>query len=248
MRPRILLLDEPFGALDAKVRKDLRRWLRRIHDEMGLTTIFVTHDQEEALELADRVVVMSNGRIEQVGAPDEVYDAPATPFVCEFIGQAARFDCVIERDAVVIDGIHVPTTPNRLTGPGIAYVRSHDFELRPGGAPGIPGKVRAIVRSGPNWLVDLETVRGPLEISTNRPPRGFSVGADAAAMPTRLLPFADGERASDATGPAIPGRPANDPGSDGPLRSDWLATAGSALLVAIIAIWLITAVTFGPSA
>ena len=97
IEPRVLLLDEPFGALDAKVRKELRRWLRRLHDEMGLTTVFVTHDQEEALELADRVVVMSNGRIEQVGTPDEVYDTPATPFVYEFLGHVNRLPCTVAR-------------------------------------------------------------------------------------------------------------------------------------------------------
>src|SRR6187402_708869 len=85
IRPKVLLLDEPFGALDAQVRKDLRRWLRQFHDEIGLTTLFVTHDQEEALELADQVVVMNNARIEQVGTPQEVYDRPATPFVYQFL-------------------------------------------------------------------------------------------------------------------------------------------------------------------
>jgi len=88
VRPRVLLLDEPFGALDARVRRDLRRWLRQLHDELGITSLFVTHDQEEALELADRVVVVNEGRIEQVGAPDEVYRRPATPFVFGFLGEA----------------------------------------------------------------------------------------------------------------------------------------------------------------
>jgi sulfate transport system ATP-binding protein len=86
VQPKVLLLDEPFGALDAKVRKELRRWLRRLHDEMHVTTLLVTHDQEEALEVADRVVVMNHGRIEQQGAPDHVYDHPATPFVLQFLG------------------------------------------------------------------------------------------------------------------------------------------------------------------
>ena len=90
IEPRVLLLDEPFGALDAKVRKDLRRWLREIHDQTGHTTVFVTHDQEEALELADRVVVMSQGQIEQVGTPDEIYDEPNSPFVFSFIGEFER--------------------------------------------------------------------------------------------------------------------------------------------------------------
>src|SRR5512144_1230851 len=83
VEPRVLLLDEPFGALDAKVRKELRRWLRRLHDELHVTSLFVTHDQDEALELADRVVIMNHGRIEQVGSPDEVYARPASPFVCD---------------------------------------------------------------------------------------------------------------------------------------------------------------------
>ena len=91
VEPKVLLLDEPFGALDAKVRKELRRWLRRLHDEMHVTSVFVTHDQEEAMEVADRIVVMNEGRIEQVGSPDEVYDHPATPFVLKFLGDVNLF-------------------------------------------------------------------------------------------------------------------------------------------------------------
>lgn len=90
IRPKVLLLDEPFGALDAQVRKSLRRWLRQFHDEIGLTTLFVTHDQEEALELADQVVVMRNARIEQVGDPQTVYDQPRSPFVYEFLGNVNK--------------------------------------------------------------------------------------------------------------------------------------------------------------
>jgi sulfate transport system ATP-binding protein len=89
--PEVLLLDEPFGALDAKVRKELRRWLRRLHDEMNVTSVFVTHDQEEAMEVADRIVVMNQGRIEQDGPPDEVYDHPASPFVLQFLGDVNLF-------------------------------------------------------------------------------------------------------------------------------------------------------------
>ena len=92
VEPRILLLDEPFGALDAKVRKELRRWLRRLHEELHITSIFVTHDQEEAMELADRVVIMSNGRIEQIGTPQEVWNAPANGFVYDFLGNYNTFD------------------------------------------------------------------------------------------------------------------------------------------------------------
>jgi sulfate transport system ATP-binding protein len=91
VEPRVLLLDEPFGALDTKVRKELRRWLRRLHDEMHISSVFVTHDQEEALEVADRVVVMNQGRVEQIGSPDEVYTNPASPFVYQFLGNVNVF-------------------------------------------------------------------------------------------------------------------------------------------------------------
>ena len=117
VEPKVLLLDEPFGALDAKVRKELRRWLRRLHDEMHITSVFVTHDQEEAMEVADRIVVMNQGRIEQVGPPDEVYDHPATPFVLQFLGDVNLFH---GRD-------HKPgqtTTP-----PAVCYVRPHEIQV-----------------------------------------------------------------------------------------------------------------------
>src|SRR5206468_13016707 len=92
VEPRVLLLDEPFGALDANVRAELRRWLRRLHDEQGVTTVLVTHDQEEAMEVADTIAVMNGGRIEQVGSPREVYDKPATDFVMGFLGPVSRID------------------------------------------------------------------------------------------------------------------------------------------------------------
>ena len=117
VEPKILLLDEPFGALDAQVRKELRRWLRRLHDELHITSIFVTHDQEEALEVADRVVVMNKGKIEQTGTPDEVYAAPATPFVYQFIGNVNLFH---SRD-------HAPWSEQH--GDAVAYVRPHDIDI-----------------------------------------------------------------------------------------------------------------------
>lgn len=119
--PKVLLLDEPFGALDAKVRKELRRWLRRFHEQVQLTTVFVTHDQEEALELADEVVVMNNARIEQVGPPQEVYDNPATPFVFEFLGNVNRLELT-----------SVPGAPPEATPAmgAITYVRPHDIQLQ----------------------------------------------------------------------------------------------------------------------
>ncbi len=111
VEPKVLLLDEPFGALDAKVRKELRRWLRRLHDEMHVTSVFVTHDQEEAMEVADRIVVMNQGRIEQEGSPDEVYDRPATPFVLKFLGDVNLFHRRTE------------------AGEAVSYVRPHELDI-----------------------------------------------------------------------------------------------------------------------
>src|SRR5262245_13782426 len=105
--PRVLLLDEPFGALDAKVRKELRRWLRRLHDDLRITSVFVTHDQDEALEVADRVVVMNGGRVEQVGSPAAVYDDPASPFVYDFLGSVNLFHGRVHRGRARIGGLEV---------------------------------------------------------------------------------------------------------------------------------------------
>jgi sulfate transport system ATP-binding protein len=131
IEPKVLLLDEPFGALDAKVRKELRRWLRRLHDEINLTSVFVTHDQEEALEVADRVVVVNHGRIEQVGTPDEVYDHPTTPFVYQFLGNVNLFEGRVH-DGVAAIGPHridAPEFGHVGDAPATAYVRPHDIEI-----------------------------------------------------------------------------------------------------------------------
>lgn len=136
IQPRLLLLDEPFGALDAQVRKDLRGWLRRIHDETGLTSIFVTHDQEEALEIADRVVVMRGGVIEQVGTPHEVQSAPATAFVSSFIGETNRLPVTRNGgEAVVGERLAVLSDDARGQGAGEVHVRPHDVELAEPGDP-----------------------------------------------------------------------------------------------------------------
>jgi sulfate transport system ATP-binding protein len=133
--PKVLLLDEPFGALDAKVRVELRRSLREIHDATGLTTVFVTHDQEEALDLADRVAIMNNGEIEQIGTPVEIYEDPKTPFVFDFLGRTNGFDCRIEHGKTKIGDKILPVEPGTPDGPGVAFVRPHDIVLsRPGKA------------------------------------------------------------------------------------------------------------------
>ncbi|HEX7776088.1 MAG TPA: sulfate/molybdate ABC transporter ATP-binding protein, partial [Parvibaculum sp.] len=158
IEPTVLLLDEPFGALDAKVRKELRRWLREIHHETGLTTIFVTHDQEEALELADRVVIMRGGQIEQVGTPAEIYDEPATPFVCDFLGKVTRFETVLKDGEAEVLGSLLPVADGdaHRDGPAIAYVRSHEFEIAPlDHAMGATAAVRALRPFGASVSVEL---------------------------------------------------------------------------------------------
>ncbi len=128
--PTVLLLDEPFGALDAKVRVELRRWLRSIHDETGITTLFVTHDQEEALELADRVVVMKQGSIEQDDTPDNVYTHPISPFVFDFVGRSNQIEGDILDHRFVASGISIELAKNVYTnGPATLYVRPHDIAL-----------------------------------------------------------------------------------------------------------------------
>jgi sulfate/thiosulfate transport system ATP-binding protein len=132
VEPRLLLLDEPFGALDAKVRKELRRWLRELHGRMGLTSIFVTHDQDEALELADRVVVMSSGRIEQIAPPREIYETPANAFVFDFVGESNRLPVRIENGEVRFRDIRIPVSPPvGMMGTALLYFRPHDVSIVP---------------------------------------------------------------------------------------------------------------------
>lgn len=131
IEPKVLLLDEPFAALDAKVRKELRRWLRALHEEVKLTSVFVTHDQDEALELADRVVVMSAGKIEQIGAPGDVYTAPASAFVHEFLGDTNRLACHIAAGRVLLADGGVLGRVEAPDGEAIAYVRPHELDILP---------------------------------------------------------------------------------------------------------------------
>jgi len=166
--PTVLLLDEPFGALDAKVRVELRRWLRQIHDDTGYTTVFVTHDQEEALELADRVVVLNQGRIEQVGSPDEVYERPASAFVFDFLGRGNAIAGHFVADGFTPAGAgraFVWPLRSAGNGPGQVFVRPHDFAIHDDGA-GLPGRIRNVHRlAGRVSLdVDVEGQRQPLDV------------------------------------------------------------------------------------
>jgi sulfate/thiosulfate transport system ATP-binding protein len=157
IEPSVLLLDEPFGALDARVRKDLRRWLREIHERTGHTTLFVTHDQEEALELADRVVVMNKGQIEQSATPDEIYDTPATPFVFSFIGESSVIPVTVGNGRATLDerllDLDVGALPD---GPAELYLRPEDVTMVTDGGPGTPGLVVSTRRIGGMRRVTIE--------------------------------------------------------------------------------------------
>jgi sulfate transport system ATP-binding protein len=162
VKPEVLLLDEPFGALDAKVRKELRRWLRRLHEEVHVTSVFVTHDQEEAMEVADRIVVMNEGRIEQVGHPEEVYEHPATPFVYSFLGNVNLFHGRAAGGRVEVAGTEWEA-PDWASGPdedAVAYVRTYDVDLArtPNGAPAIETVLRHVRRFGPMVRLELDRV------------------------------------------------------------------------------------------
>ena len=155
VEPKVLLLDEPFGALDAKVRKDLRRWLRRFHEEIHLTTLFVTHDQEEALEIADEVVIMNQAKVEQVGTPQDVYDRPASPFVYQFLGNVN----VLRAPALApAAGVRAAA----LERDGQLYVRPHDIEVAPyvPGAGGLVAVIRTIHAAGPQARLTVEQLPG----------------------------------------------------------------------------------------
>ncbi len=158
--PKVLLLDEPFGALDAKVRKELRRWIRQLHEEIHITSIFVTHDQDEALEVADRVVVMNQAKIEQIGTPDEVYDKPANPFVYNFLGNVNLFKGRL-RDGRVHLGetvINAHGHDGAQDAPAVAYVRPHEIKvsLHADGPDSIAAVIKHINSAGPLVHLDLE--------------------------------------------------------------------------------------------
>ena len=165
VEPKVLLLDEPFGALDAKVRKELRRWLRQLHDEIHVTSVFVTHDQEEALEVSDRVVVINKGKVEQVGTPEEVYDNPATPFVASFLGSVNLFHGRVDGAHLHVGehALHVGRDHN-VTDQAIAFVRPHEFDLLPVDSPegGLPARILRVISVGPTAQVDLARVDGEL--------------------------------------------------------------------------------------
>ena len=170
VEPRVLLLDEPFGALDAKVRKELRRWLRNLHDELHITSIFVTHDQEEALEVADRVVLMNQGHVEQIGTPEEVYRQPATPFVYGFLGSVNFFHGRVDGATLRVGDDVLPHTQQEFDAGAevIAFARPHELDLVPdahGGAGaavevGVSARITRILAFGVTARVELDGLNG----------------------------------------------------------------------------------------
>jgi sulfate/thiosulfate transport system ATP-binding protein len=199
VKPKVLLLDEPFGALDAKVRKELRRWLRRLHEEVHVTSVFVTHDQEEALEVSDRVVIMNEGRVEQSGTPEEVYERPATSFVYGFLGDVNLFHGRIHRGRVRIgeSELDAPEWADARDQAGIAYVRTYDVELAPtpSGSSSLEALVRHVRTFGPVVRLELDLVDGGRTIEAHLPRSRFeglaiAKGQRVYVSPTHVRVFA----------------------------------------------------------
>jgi sulfate transport system ATP-binding protein len=202
-KPKVLLLDEPFGALDAKVRDELRVWLRRLHDESHVTSLFVTHDQQEAFEVCDQVVVLNHGKIEQIGPPQELYERPASPFVTEFLGQVN-----ILRPETVL-GMQLDTErplPVRLPGTpgGSIYVRPHDLVIsrEPNGLPGWPARIKRLTPLG--WLARVELILPdgtPVHVQitqANSLELGLENGQDVYVRPRDLKVFEESSKAASA--------------------------------------------------
>jgi sulfate transport system ATP-binding protein len=194
IEPRILLLDEPFGALDAQVRKELRRWLRNLHREINVTSIFVTHDQEEALEVADRIVVMDKGKIEQVGTPNEVYDNPASAFVHSFIGESIMLPVDVREGRVQLGSKTLDLqVDGGVQGESQLFVRRHDMQLDAGGQGAMQGVVHRVRSFGPIQRAEItlsDEAATVLEVDAPRD-RDLNVGDRVGLRPRRYRIFAN---------------------------------------------------------
>jgi sulfate transport system ATP-binding protein len=194
IEPRILLLDEPFGALDAKVRKELRRWLRQLHDEIHVTSVFVTHDQEEALELADRVIVLDKGRVQQVGTPEEVYERPQTAFVQHFIGESLSVPVTIKAGGVHFAGRKLDLDPQGIAdGAASLFIRPYDLAIVPDSNAALTGVVKHMYGFGPARRVEIALREGDREhfIELNVPRQdAIAVGQQVGLTPRAYRLFA----------------------------------------------------------
>jgi len=190
--PRVLLLDEPFGALDAKVRKELRRWLRSLHEDIHVTSVFVTHDQEEALEVADRIVVMDRGRIQQIGTPQDVYERPATAFVYEFIGESIMLPVHIRDGAVQFDGCAIGLdSQGAHDGQASLFMRPSEMIVGPPAGALLGGVVRRIHGLGPSRRVEVALGQSgtPVEVDASHD-CGLAPGQHVSLRPNRYRIFA----------------------------------------------------------
>ena len=188
IEPRMLLLDEPFGALDAQVRRDLRRWLREVHDHAGVTTVFVTHDQEEALDLADRVAILRDGQLIQLGKPQELYDNPASAFVYDFLGPSCRLPGVVEEGRLRVGDWVTPAAPGAPSGDVDVYFRPDEIEFAPADGAGLAAQVRGAAARGPQIRIDCLVEGRPLELQVRDviAPAGVAVGLAVRFRPTRF--------------------------------------------------------------
>ena len=189
VEPKILLLDEPFGALDAKVRKELRRWLRKLHNDIHVTTLFVTHDQEEALDVADRIVFMNKGKVEQVGAPAEVYESPVSPFVYDFLGNVNLFR------GRVIDGQFSFSNQAESTNEAVGYVRPHHIKIEREKTSDavISATITFIHTIGPIWHIEMRRDDDTyIEVELNKEEfllLNLQVGEDVYVSPKEMKVF-----------------------------------------------------------
>ena len=196
--PKVLLLDEPFGALDARVREELRHWLRRLHDEIHVTSVFVTHDQEEAFEVADLVAIMHRGHIEQLGTPRQIFEEPANPFVMDFLGNVNVFHGHVQRGRAVLGGFDVsyPQHPHDVSRAATAFVRSHELDLlrASDGRPSLEGRVAHINPAGPVVKVRVHAADFGVLLTVDLTPDryaelGLMVGDTVHVVPRQLRVF-----------------------------------------------------------
>jgi len=206
VEPQVLLLDEPFGALDARVRTELRRWLRKLHDETGITSVFVTHDQDEALEVADRIAVINRGHLEQEGTPEDVYQNPANPFVFHFLGNVNLFRGRVHKGQAEVAGVTLdsPEHGDVENSPIVGFARPHDVELSREPREGsVPGEITSIHAFGSVARVTLQTapelpgyeVHIPTEVLRGL---GLGIGEWAFVTPKNLRIFLEEETPQDS--------------------------------------------------
>ena len=202
IEPKMLLLDEPFGALDAQVRRDLRRWLRELHDRAGVTTVFVTHDQEEALDLADRVAILRDGELIQLGSPNEVYENPADPFIYDFLGAACRMTGVVEGSQLTVADWEAKAPKGAPQGAVDVYFRPDEVAFAPADGKGLAAEVKAVAQRGPDVRVEclIEGRIFELQAHGQTLPLGVAPGLSLRIRPLRPRVYPS---AGQGTNPAV---------------------------------------------